>query len=186
MCIRDSLLNANNKFISEESVERFISKLTDVAVDAVNGNEITINALNGTTPTNTTAHTFQGVSTYQFTPTGGSYDPLTGYMTLTMNGHPFIDGDRVKFATESIKFTCDLDSDNSIKSYPRTTDPWYNKWIGVQKVDANNIKVNVGKAKTDVTNHTWSSANTNAVTRAVVYNDTGFTQHTVTLSLIHI
>ena len=107
-----NLLNANNKFISEESVERFISKLTDVAVDAVNGNEITINALNGTTPTNTTAHTFQGVATYQFTPTGGSYDPLTGYMTLTMNGHPFVDGDRVKFATESIKFTCDLDSDN--------------------------------------------------------------------------
>ena len=35
-------------------------------------------------------------------------------MTLTMNGHPFVDGDRVKFATESIKFTCDLDSDASI------------------------------------------------------------------------
>ena len=175
-----NLLNANNKFISEESVERFISKLTDVAVDAVNGNEITINALNGTTPTNTNPHTFQGVATYQFTPTGGSYDPLTGYMTLTMNGHPFVDGDKVQFAANSIKFTCDLDGDASIKSYPRTTDPWYNKWIGVQKVDANNIKVNVGPAKTDVTNHTWSSATTNAVSRAVVYNDTGFTQHTVT------
>ena len=41
-------------------------------------------------------------------------------------------------------------------------------------------RVNVGKAKTDVSTHTWSSADANAVTRAVVYNDTGFTQHTVT------
>ena len=175
-----NLLNTNNKFISEEAVERFISKLTDVAVDAVSGNDITINALNGTTPTNTTAHTFQGTATYQFTPTGGSYEPLTGYMTLTIAGHPFVDGDRVKFTQESLKFTCDQDGDTAIKSYPRTTDPFYNKWIAVQKVDANNIKVNVGKAKTDVSNHTWSSASNNAVTRAVVYNDTGFTQHTIT------
>ena len=48
------------------------------------------------------------------------------------------------------------------------------------KIDANNIKLNVGKAKTDVSTHTWSSANTNAVTRATVYVDTGFTQHTAT------
>ena len=175
-----NLINANNKFISEEAVERFISSLTDVPVDAVSGNDITINALNGTTPTNTTAHTWVGLSTYQFTPTGGSYEPLTGYMTLTIAGHPFEDGDRVKFTQESLKFTCDLDGDTDIKSYPRTTDPFYDKWLGVQKVDANNIKVNVGKAKTDVSTHTWSSADANAVTRAVVYNDTGFTQHTVT------
>ncbi|MBO55764.1 MAG: hypothetical protein CL886_08915, partial [Dehalococcoidia bacterium] len=175
-----NLINANNKFISEEAVERFISSLTDVPVDAVSGNDITINALNGTTPTNTSAHTWVGLSAYQFTPTGGSYEPLTGYMTLTIAGHPFKDGDRVKFTQESLKFTCDLDGDTDIKSYPRTTDPFYNKWLGVQKVDANNIKVNVGKANTDVTNHTWSSADANAVTRAVVYNDTGFTQHTVT------
>ncbi|BCU98545.1 MAG: hypothetical protein CM15mV22_1770 [Eurybiavirus sp.] len=139
--------------------------------------------MNGTTPTNTSPHTFQGVSTYQFTPSGGAYEPLTGYMTLTINGHPFEDGDKVQLAKESIKFTCASDSNASIKSYPRTTDPFYNKWINVQKIDANNIKLNVGKAKTDVSTHTWSSANTNAVTRATVYVDTGFTQHTATGSI---
>ena len=175
-----NLINANNKFISEEAVERFLQSLTDVPIDAVSGNNITINALNGTTPTNTSPHTFQGVSTYQFTPSSGAYEPLTGYMTLTINGHPFEDGDKVQLAQESIKFTCASDSNASIKSYPRTTDPFYNKWINVQKIDANNIKLNVGKAKTDVSTHTWSSANTNAVTRATVYVDTGFTQHTAT------
>jgi len=175
-----NLLNTNNKFISEEAVERFISSLTDVPVEAVSGNDITINALNGTTPTNTTAHTFQGVSTYQFTPTGAKYDPITGEMVLTIAGHPFVDGDRLQIAADGLKFTCGLDSNATQKDYPRTTDPFYNKWMGVRRVDANNIKVNVGKAKTDVTPHTWVSSVSNCVTRAVVYNDTGFTQHTVT------
>ena len=46
--------------------------------------------------------------------------------------------------------------------------------------DFKDIKVNVCKAKTDVTPHTWVSSVSNCVTRAVVYNDTGFTKHTVT------
>ena len=175
-----NLINTNNKFISEEAVERFVSSLTETPVTAVNGNDITINALNGTTPTNTTTHTFQGLSTYQFQPTGADYNPQTGEMVLTIASHPFVDGDRILIAPNSLTFTCEMDNDGSNKTYPRTTDPFYNKYLGVIKVDANNIKVNVGKAKTDVTPHTFVSAAANSVTRAVVYNDVGFTQHSVT------
>ena len=100
-------------------------------------------------------------------------------MDLTINGHPFVDGDRVKIAPDSLSFTCDLDGDSVTKTYPRTTDPYYDKWIGVQKIDANNIRVQVGKAGTDVSTHAFVSATSTAVTRATVYNDTGFTKHTV-------
>jgi len=175
-----NLINVNNKFISEEAVERFISSLTETPIDAVSGNDITINALNGTTPTNTTAHTFQGLSTYQFQPTNVTYDPISGEMVITIASHPFVDGDKILIAPNSLSFTCDLDGDTATKTYPRTTDPYYNKYIGVRKVDANNIKVNVGKAKTDVTAHAFVSATSTAITRAVVYNDIGYTQHTVT------
>ena len=98
-------------------------------------------------------------------------------MDLTIAGHPFVDGDRVRFAPESIKFTCAQDSGASIKSYPRVTDPWYNKWVGVQVLDANQIRVQVG-VSSNITEHTWSSANANAVVRAVVYNDVGSVSYT--------
>ena len=179
-----NLINANNLFIAEEAVERFVSKLIDVPVVATGGSgassTITINALNGTTPTNTSPHTFQGLATYQFTPTGAVYNPITGFMDLTITGHPFVDGDRIKIAANSLTFTCGKDGNTSNKTYPRTTDPYYDKWIGVQKVDADTIKVNVGPALTDATTHTFISATTNAIERAAVFNDVGFTQHTVT------
>ena len=175
-----NLINANNTFISNEAVERFVSSMTETPVEAVNGNDITINALNGTTPTNTSPHTFQGLSTYQFQPSNVVYDPITGEMIITINAHPFVDGDRILIAADSLTFTCASDNNVAQKQYPRTTDPYYNKYIGVRKVDANNIKVNVGPAKTDVTAHTFVSATSTAISRAIVYNDTGFTQHTVT------
>ena len=179
-----NLINANNLFIAEEAVERFVSKLIDVPVVATGGSgassTITINALNGTTPTNTSPHTFQGLATYQFTPTGAVYNPITGFMDLTISSHPFVDGDRIKIAANSLTFKCGKDGNTANKTYPRTTDPYYDKWIGVQKVDANTIRVNVGPALTDATTHTFQSATTNAIERAAVYNDVGFTQHTVT------
>ena len=174
-----NLLNTNNKFIAGESVERFMQSLTDVPVESVSGNDIIINALNGTTPTNTSSHSWVGLSTNQFQPSNAKYNPISGYMDLTINGHPFVDGDRVKIAPDSLSFTCDLDGDSVTKTYPRTTDPYYDKWIGVQKIDANNIRVQVGKAGTDVSTHAFVSATSTAVTRATVYNDTGFTKHTV-------
>ena len=179
-----NLINANNLFIAEESVERFVSSMTEVPVVATGGSgassTITINALNGTTPTNTSPHTWQGLATYQFTPTGAVYNPITGFMNLTITGHPFVDGDRIKIAANSLTFKCGKDGNTANKTYPRTTDPYYDKWIGVQKVDANTIKVNVGPALTDATTHTFQSATANAIERAAVYNDVGFTQHTVT------
>ena len=154
--------------------------MTEVPVVATGGSgassTITINALNGTTPTNTSPHTWQGLATYQFTPTGAVYNPITGFMDLTITGHPFVDGDRIKIAANSLTFTCGKDGNTSNKTYPRTTDPYYDKWIGVQKVDANTIKVNVGPALTDATTHTFQSATTNAIENAV-YNDVGYTTY---------
>ena len=64
--------------------------MKDVPVEAVASTTITVNALNGTAPTNTDAHTWQGLSTYQFQPTNIAYTPSTGRMILTVNSHPLI------------------------------------------------------------------------------------------------
>ena len=78
-----------------------MQSLTDVPVESVSGNDIIINALNGTTPTNTSSHSWVGLSTNQFQPSNAKYNPISGYMDLTINGHQFVDGDRVKIAPDS-------------------------------------------------------------------------------------
>ena len=40
--------------------------------------------LNGTAPTNTDAHTWEGLATYQFQPTDIAYTPSTGEMVVTL------------------------------------------------------------------------------------------------------
>ena len=52
-------------------------KMRDIPVEAVATTTITVNALNGTAPTNTDTHTWEGLSTYQFQPTADSYTHLT-------------------------------------------------------------------------------------------------------------
>ena len=47
--------------------------MKDIPVEAVTSTTITVNALNGTTPTNTDTHTWVGLSDYQFQPTDVAY-----------------------------------------------------------------------------------------------------------------
>ena len=49
------------------------------------------------------------------------------------------------FAVNSLKFTCDMDGNSSTKTYPRTTDPVYNKNIPIKSHSSPNITVDVGK-----------------------------------------
>ena len=80
----------------------------DVPITAVDqaGGTITVNALQGTSPTNTDPHTWQGLSTYQFQPTKVKYIPATGDMIITAAAHGMYKGDRVQIATDSLTFTC--------------------------------------------------------------------------------
>ena len=142
-------------------------KMKDVPVEAVTTNTITVNALNGTAPTDLSTHAWEGLSTYQFQPTDITYTPTTGEMVITVTGHPLIKGDRIFFANNSLTFTCGLDNNQTQHTYPRVGDPSEGAWHTIDAVTNDTFTVNVG-VSSDTSTHTFVSATSTAVTRAVV------------------
>ena len=142
-------------------------KMKDIPVEAVATDAITVNALNGTAPTDLSTHAWQGLSTYQFQPTDIAYTPTTGEMVITVTGHPLIKGDRIFFANNSLTFTCGLDNNQTQHTYPRVGDPSEGAWHTIDAVTTDTFTVNVG-VSSDTSTHTFVSATSTAVTRAVV------------------
>ena len=124
-----------------------IGNLFDVAITGKSSTTITVNALQGTSPTNTTAHTFQGLSTYQFQPTKIKYIPATGEMVVTAAAHGMNKGDRVQIATDSLTFTCSKDNNTSNHTYPRAADPVGGAWLTISSVTTDAFTVNVGTSE---------------------------------------
>jgi len=122
-----------------------IGNLFDTPVDAIAATTITVNALNGTAATNTTTHTWQGLSTYQYQPTEVVYLPASGDMVCTVAAHGLNKGDRIKFTENSLTFTCTKDNNFTQHTYPRASDPSGGAWLTVSEVTTNSFKVNVGK-----------------------------------------
>ena len=142
-------------------------KMRDIPVEAIATTTIEVNALNGTAPTNTDAHTWVGLSTYQFQPTGITYTPVDGKMVLTKTSHGMIKGDRIQFANDSLTFTCGLDNNATNHTYPRVGDPAEGAWLTIDEVTNDTFTVYVG-VSSDTSTHTFVSATSTAVTRAVV------------------
>ena len=116
----------------------------DVPVEAVSTDTITVNALNGTTPTNTDAHTWVGLSPYQFTPTEAHYTPHDGRIIFRVDNHGLRKGDRIKIATNSLTYTCIKDDNATTHTYPRVGDPAEGTWLTVDLVTGNYFAVYVG------------------------------------------
>ena len=91
-----------------------------------------------------------------------TYVPSTGVMTLEVIGHPFANGDKVRFVDESIVFTCGLDNDLTEHAYPRSSDPFSYKWLTVSNVNGSNFDVNVG-ISSNTSTHTFKYALTEAL-----------------------
>ena len=100
-----------------------------------------------------------------FTPTFAEYDPTTGLMEITVGPHTLRPGTSIKLDQESIKFTCDLDDNSSEKAYPRTTDPFFDTAIKIESVTDTTITIQTLTTipSTNISRHTFSSANANAV-----------------------
>ena len=97
-------------------------------------------------------------------PTNATYDGVTGISTITIANHGLVNGDAVVLETDSIGFTCTLDSNVSTKYYPRATDPAANQYLTVSNVTTNTFRVNVGASNPgDVYPHTFVSATATAV-----------------------
>jgi len=109
-----------------------------------------------------------------FTPTFAEYDPTTGLMEITVGPHTLRPGTSIKLEQESIKFTCDLDDNNAEKAYPRTTDPFFNTAIKIESVTDTTITIQTLTTipSTNISRHTFSSANPNAVKTGGDYTHT--------------
>ena len=61
----------------------------------------------------------------EYNPTTASYDPATGDFVVTVASHSLSVGEGIIMVSESFAFTCDMDDNQSVKSYPRVgIDPY--------------------------------------------------------------
>ncbi len=98
----------------------------------------------------------------EFDVTGATYDPTTGLVVLTVPGHTFGSGDKIRLLDESLIFTCTLDNDTTEHAYPRATDPASQQWLTVSNPNADQFEINVGTS-TDTSTHTFVYALNNAL-----------------------
>ena len=116
------------------------------------------------------SHTLRGSSTE--TITDAQYDPNTGIMTCYVGtAKSFTTGDRVKFATNSLTFSCAKDSYGSNHTYPRSSDYVSNKWLPITGVTTNTFEVNVleegiGRPSAYTGIHSFVSATSNGLSKA--------------------
>ena len=94
--------------------------------------------------------------------TNATYIPSNGNLVLTIGAnHGLKIGDAVKIKTDSLAFTCAMDSDSSIHTYPRVTDPIHDKFVTISSANqsAGTITLPVGttpEVSHDVTDATYN------------------------------
>ena len=81
----------------------------------------------------------------QFTPSGANYDPATGSLVLTVGPHTLSVGEGIIIDDNSLSFTCDMDGNQSVKTYPRPgIDPFAGRSMPITAVAENTITINAG------------------------------------------
>ena len=100
-------------------------------------------------------------------PTGGSFDPFTGLMTVTIGSHTLKKGTSVRLKTRGFKFTCALDNHATNHFYPRASgisgpDPAYNTAVKITSTTDTTITLDVGKSSNQ-SEHIFVSASADSV-----------------------
>ena len=81
----------------------------------------------------------------EFNPTNASYDPATGDFVVTVASHSLSVGEGIVMEPESFAFTCEMDNNQSVKSYPRVgIDPKAVRSIPLTAVTDTTLTFNVG------------------------------------------
>ena len=80
------------------------------------------------------------------TASNATYNAATGILNITSNSHNLATGDKIQLADNSLTFTCSMDSNATNHTYPRAKDPAAQGWQEVTRVDANNFTIDVGKS----------------------------------------
>lgn len=106
----------------------------------------------------------------QHTPSGASYDPVTGMFTITQNGHGFQVGEEVFFTENSFTLRCALNSYGDDHLYPRSTDPaGGGARLPIISKTTNTYVVDVGTS-TNTSAHNVTAIATNAVSHVDTSN----------------
>ena len=104
----------------------------------------------------------------EFTPSTASYDPATGEFVVTIGEHDLSVGEGIVLSTGSFAFTCDMDDNQSVKSYPRFgIDPFAVRSIPITAVTDTTLTFNVGASGPNKY-FTPTSASYNALTGDMV------------------
>ena len=81
----------------------------------------------------------------EWTPSNATYNPATGDFVITTGTHTLSVGEGIVLDTGSFAFTCDMDNDQSTKSYPRLgIDPYAGRSMKLTSVTDTTMTVNVG------------------------------------------
>ena len=150
---------------------------TSVPITAVSESTITLGV--GTAQDTTVGvHTF--VPQTGLTVTDAVYDPIVGIMTVTIPDHGMYNGDAIKIEDNSLTFSCDYCGATGIsseKTYPRATDFASDTWLGIGNTTTNTFQVQVLSKipSTNTNTHTFVSAASNSVTRAVIIGGGDYT-----------
>ena len=113
-----------------------------------------------TDPVSDTSIPITAVGATTHTVSGAVYNTVTGVMTLTIVGHGFSNGNRIKLADNSLTFTCDLDGNTAAKTYPRAHDPASGAWLEISNVQTDTFDVQVLPAlpSTNTSTHAFTGA----------------------------
>ena len=150
---RDSIKIAANSLIFKCSQDNYLTehsypRTTDPAYDEVLGIDTPGAHIFQAGSENTNCVTVTTDSNTTKSVTDASYDPQTGDLILNIGAHTYTTSDKIRITANSLTFTCDKDQHATEHTYPRTTDPAYNKELQLTGASTPNITVNVGKLQT--------------------------------------
>ena len=95
---------------------------------------------------NNNAVTIQSGGSGSLTPSGATYIPSTGVLTLTFDAdHNLATGATISIVENSLVFTCDADNYQSLHPYPRGTDPIAGVTTAVTVTSSTAFTLNVGQ-----------------------------------------
>ena len=88
-------------------------------------------------------------------------------MIVTMSNHGLENGEQIKFANDSLTFTCMEDNNGTNHTYPRATDYASDRWLTISNKSTNTFEVQVlgigNTPSTNTTAHTFVSASADGV-----------------------
>ena len=144
---------ADDEIVPTSEAYNFIANLVGQVIRGENVIELTSN----------TAQVLTAEAAY--TPTGATYDPVTGIMEVTIGSHTFAEGDRLSIDPAGITFSCAFGGGGT-DSHPNANDPNYKGTFIVTANTATTVTVNAGTAGTNTDAHTFVSATADAVRAA--------------------